>query len=339
MKKILLGIISFLIISFLIFFFWASASRLDESEYIKTTNYTDDQTNYPLSDTFSIMTYNIGYLSGMTNNLAIETDQQFYDTNLQRAIELFKRYSPTFVGFQEIDFGAARSYEVNQLDEIGLACNYRASALAVNWDKNYLPFPYWPISMQYGKMLSGQAVLSQYMITSNERIVMEKPESNPAYYNAFYIDRLAQVVTVPVNDKEIIIINTHLEAWDIPTREKQAKIVSEIYKKYSQDYPVLLVGDFNSIPPITSNPSDYFSEDHTMEILFNDSTISSAIADSTYSQNESKYFTYSSENPTQKIDFVLYNKNKISPVNSEVLSDAGSISDHFPVLFKFTIKD
>jgi len=339
MKKILLSIFLLLLISFVVFFFWASANRLDDSEYAKISEYQQVASDDNTSDTLSIMTYNIGYLSGMTNNLAADTDEDFYSNNLQRTIELFKKYQPTFTGFQEIDFGAARSYEVNQLDAIGEACGYPMSAMTVNWDKNYLPFPYWPISAQYGKMLSGQAVLSSYPILSNERILMEKPESNPAYYNAFYIDRLAQVVKTEINNREVVIINTHLEAWDIPTREKQAKIVLALYEKYAPDYPVLLVGDFNSIPPIEPNPGEYFIDDHTMDIIFSGTNISPAIADSTYLENASKHYTFNSVAPYQKIDYVFYNSDKITPISGEVLSEAGDISDHLPVLFEFVLKD
>lgn len=339
MKKILLGIFSLLLISLVVFFFWASANRLDESEYAKISEYHHVDSKDTSLDTLSIMTYNIGYLSGMTNNLAVDTDKDFYNNNLQRAIELFKEHQPTLAGFQEIDFGAARSYEINQLDAIGKACGYPTSAMTVNWDKNYLPFPYWPISAQYGKMLSGQAVLSSYPIITNERILMEKPESNPAYYNAFYIDRLAQVAKIEISNREIVIINTHLEAWDIPAREKQARTVLKLYEKYAADYPVLLVGDFNSIPPIDPNPNEYFINDHTMDIIYSGTNISAAIADSAYLKNASEHYSFNSVEPYQKIDYVFYNSDKITPISGEVLSEAGDISDHLPVLFEFVLKN
>ena len=338
MRKIL-SILSILVILFVMFFFWASASGSDKSKYADIAEYSPQTLSYSTGDTLSIMTYNIGYLSGMTNNLAADTDEEFYSNNEQRAIELFEKYHPTIAGFQEIDFESSRSYDVNQLDAIGIANNYHNSATTVNWDKNYLPFPYWPISAQYGRMLSGQAVLSEFTITSNERIVMEKPESNPAYYNAFYIDRLAQVATVDIGGKEVIVINTHLEAWDIPAREKQVKIVLGLYEKYAADYPVLLVGDFNSIPPVDPNPNEYFMGDHTMDIIFSGTNISPAIADSTYLKNTSRHYTFDSVEPYQKIDYIFYNNDKISSVASKVLTEASDISDHLPVLFQFVLKD
>lgn len=337
MKK-LLSIALAIVILFTIFFFWASASRFDESEYAKIIKYKSQDLPYTPGDTLSVMTYNIGYLSGMTNNLAADTDEKFYGNNEQRAVELFEKYHPTITGFQEIDFESSRSYEVNQLDVIGKTNNYHNSATSVNWDKNYLPFPYWPISAQYGKMLSGQAILSEFTITSNERIVMEKPESNPAYYNAFYIDRLVQVTNIDIGGNEVIVINTHLEAWDIPAREKQVKIVLDLYEKYAANYPVLLVGDFNSIPPVDPNPDEYFMGDHTMDIIYSGTNISPAIADSSYLKNTSKHYTFDSVDPYQKIDYVFYNNDRITPVVAKVLAEAGDISDHLPVLFEFVLK-
>jgi endonuclease/exonuclease/phosphatase family metal-dependent hydrolase len=339
MKKTLLGIFLLLSVMIVIFFFWASANRLDASQYAKISEYTQIADDDTASDTLSVMTYNIGYLSGMTNNLAADTDDKFYGNNLSRAIKLYAKYQPTIAGFQEIDFGASRSYDVNQLDAIGEACDYPTSAMTVNWDKNYLPFPYWPISAQYGKMLSGQAILSHYPIISNERIVMEKPASNPAYYNAFYIDRLAQVVKTKINGRELIIINTHLEAWDIPAREKQAKIVRDLYEKYTADYPVLLIGDFNSIPPVDPNPDAYYTEDRTMDIIFEGTNIAPAIADSTYLKGVSAHYTFNSVAPYQKIDYIFYNSDKITAISGEVVVEAGDISDHLPVRFEFVFKN
>jgi len=338
MKKFLLILISSLLLLAVLFFFWASASKLDESTYTQISTYDSLENDYAPGDTLSILTYNIGYLSGMTNNLAADTDEAFYTNNLNQALALFKELNPMIAGFQEIDFASSRSYDIHQLDAIGNANEYHNGALTVNWDKNYLPFPYWPISAQYGEMLSGQALLSDFKITTNERVVMEKPESNPAYYNAFYIDRLAQVVTINIGNQEIIVINTHLEAWDIPAREKQAKIVLELYEKYNATHPVILLGDFNSIPPFDPTSNEYYSQDKTMDIIFSGTNIQSAISKSDYLQNRNKHFTFSSADPTIMIDYIFYN-DRISPVTSRVVNEAGDISDHLPVYFEFVLND
>ena len=47
-------------------------------------------------------------------------------------------------------------------------------AIAISWDKNYVPFPYWPPTAQFGKILSGQSIISRSPIQQNNRIVLEK---------------------------------------------------------------------------------------------------------------------------------------------------------------------
>ena len=84
MKRFLKFIFRFLIlliIAFVIFFFWASSATLNESEYTKLVE--DDSIEVPLNDAvFSIVTYNIGYLSGMTNNLPVAKPKKLFDDNL-----------------------------------------------------------------------------------------------------------------------------------------------------------------------------------------------------------------------------------------------------------------
>jgi len=332
MKKIAGITTTLVIIGIVSFYFWGSSSHYEIEKYTEIINFNSSKESY-LKDTLSICTYNIGYLSGMTNNLPISPDEDFYNKNLKNAQQLFESINPDFIGFQEIDYNSNRSYNVNQMTEIANHCNYGYGAAAINWDKKYVPFPYWPPSMHFGEMLSGQGVISKYPIKSNEIKTLAKPESNPFYYNAFYLERLAQITQVEVNGTSLIIINVHLEAFDIETREIHAQTVLEIYRQYEKTHPVLLVGDFNSTSPFATNG---YENDKTMEYIFNEPGIGSAIVKEQYLQSEKDYFTFSSGDPTDKIDYIFYNKNKISPVSGKVLKTAGQISDHIPVLFEFS---
>ncbi|MGK0325870.1 MAG: hypothetical protein ACJA1D_001211, partial [Polaribacter sp.] len=83
--KFIFRIFLVLIIAFVIFFFWASSSTLDKSEYAKLIEV--DNHIVPENDSiFSIVTYNIGYLSGMTNNLAVESPKKLFNDNLDKVI-------------------------------------------------------------------------------------------------------------------------------------------------------------------------------------------------------------------------------------------------------------
>ena len=336
MKKIATYSAGIFLVLLITFYFWGSSGNLNANEEIEIIEFLSNSTLNEV-DTFSVMTYNIGYLSGMTNNLAVDRPEQFVSENLTKAQELIDKYTPEFIGFQEIDFNSDRSYNVDQLQEIAKYSQYSYGARAVNWDKNYVPFPYWPPQAHFSEMLSGQAVLSKYPIIENSVEVLVKPESNAFYYNAFYLDRLAQISKIDINGRTLIIINVHLEAFEENTRLEHAKVVLDLFRNYAKDFPVLLIGDFNSIPPFATKRYEY-ENDRTTNILFEEKSIAAAIPESQYLEDEASYFTFSSGKPEIKIDFIFYNPDRISPIEGTVLKEAGEISDHLPVWFKFVLK-
>jgi endonuclease/exonuclease/phosphatase family metal-dependent hydrolase len=333
-KKNVLLFISIIIVLVTVFYFWGSASNFNRSEYNDITVFKTDKLPL-LHDTLSILTYNLGYLSGMTNNLPMMRSEKLFSDNLKNTSHLFSDIQPDFIGFQEIDFKAKRSFEVNQMKEIANASGYNYVAKAVNWDKKYVPFPYGMPNVNFGQIYSGQAIVSKFPILSNELKILRKPESHPFYYSAFYLDRIAQIDAIDINGKKLILINVHLEAFDVPTREKQAETLVKIYQEYADDYPVLLFGDFNSTPP---NATHLYEDETTMNLIYSIPGIKSAISDSLYLSDEKSYFTFNSENPQIKIDYIFYNSDKIEAINGRVVLEAEEISDHLPVMMRFVLK-
>jgi len=311
-----------LVLLLLSFYFWASSSSYDQNTYSKIY-----ENSFPANSNgdsiISIMSYNIGYLSGMTNNLAIEKPRSFYDQNLETVLDQLKKLSPDIIAFQEIDYASKRSYEVNQQNEIE-KLGYRFVAQAVNWDKKYLPFPYFPVSMQFGKMLSGQSVLSKYKILDQERIELQRNETNPFYYDAFYIDRLAQVVSINVPGKTIVLINVHLEAYHQETRIEQTKKIIEIYNRYNKTHPTILLGDFNS---------DIHYDNASIYFLLNLPKTGNACFDKDQLKN-----TFNSEDPTERLDYIFYNTDFIELIDGKVLTNFKQASDHLPLMMNFKLK-
>ena len=129
--KYFLRFLVIIIIAFIAFFFWASSSTLNSTEY-KVVSELENKVK-PENDTiFSIVTYNIGYLSGMTNNRAIEKPKQLFDNNMNKVLLETKNVNPDIIAFQEIDYNASRSYNVNQETEIA-ALGYAASGYRDNY--------------------------------------------------------------------------------------------------------------------------------------------------------------------------------------------------------------
>ncbi|MBQ0787554.1 MAG: endonuclease/exonuclease/phosphatase family protein [Oceanihabitans sp.] len=320
--KTILVSIGILILCSVIFFFWASASTVPESEYQKL----EVNSFKAITDTdsiYSIVTYNIGYLSGMTNNLAVEKSKTLFDTNLKKVLKEFKSVNPDIIAFQEIDYDASRSYHINQHNEIA-SLGYTYEAETVNWDETYVPFPYWPPAMHFGKVLSGQSILSKYQINSQERIVLERVKTSPFYRDAFYIDRLAQVVKVQIEDQEVVIINVHLEAFDTQTRVNQFQAVLDLFHTYAATNPTILLGDFNS---------DANDENAVIQNILQEKSIGNAAF-----TNTDYAFTYNSETPDVRIDYIFYTKNTIHYVDGNVLQQLEQASDHLPVAMRFKLK-
>ncbi|SMG09405.1 Metal-dependent hydrolase, endonuclease/exonuclease/phosphatase family [Marivirga sericea] len=334
MKKLIVVIVSVLVLGLLIFYFWGSSSTSNQDEFDKVVTYTSPVQNEP--DTLSVLTFNIGYLSGMTNNLPVSRDESLFSSNLKRSVDVLERYDFDFIGLQEVDFNSARSFEYNQFDSLGNELDFYQGAYAVNWDKSYVPFPYLPIRNHFGKMLSGQGILSKMQIVSNEIIVLDRPINAPFYYNAFYLDRLLQISKVQIESDTLVLMNVHLEAFDRETREQQADKVLKVFKSYAYDYPVILMGDFNSRPPFAS---EILEVERTIDIFMKNPLLGEAISKDRYLQDEQRFFTFNTEQPYERLDYIFYNKNKIRKIESEVLREAGDISDHLPVWTTFMIME
>jgi endonuclease/exonuclease/phosphatase family metal-dependent hydrolase len=280
---------------------------------------------------FTLITYNIGYLSGMTNNLDLARNKEMFDGNLKLVEQAFEKYNPDFIALQEVDFGGSRAYEVNQFESLGKKLGFHQGGMAVNWDKKYVPFPY-SISTEnhFGNVLSGQGILSKYPISKHEVSVLERPSGNPFWYDLFYIDRLAQVAEVIIGSQKIYIINVHLEAFDKETRKKQTKVVLEKYKELAQQQTTFLVGDFNS------EPSEEVESAPTISTLLKESNLISACPEEFF--NTAQSFSYPSDFPNKQIDYIFYDSTKVKSIAWEVLKTTSTASDHLPLMFKFRFK-
>ena len=317
-------------IAIVVFFLWASSGQYPVNRYAHQVAID----RYPLkteADDISLVCYNMGYLSGLTNNQAVERTRQLYDANLATAIAALQSVSPDIVALQEVDLGSKRSFDVDQVAEIATALAYPQQAIAINWDKRYVPFPFWPPSAHFGSILSGQALLSRFPIKRHERLVLQKVPSNPFFYNALYLDRLAQVADVAVGDRTLTLINIHLEAFDNPTRLNQTAFVRQLAETYAEKGPVLVIGDFNSA---LNRPEE--GEPRTIQTMLDASTFAPATSADQFTQ--AKNFTFPSDTPQYKLDYVFYTPATIELLDVQVLTAAAQASDHLPLVLQLRLR-
>jgi len=316
------SVLALLLVAVTAFFVWARSGRLSEDELAETKQYTapDTAVGAPLT----VTTYNLGYLSGMTNNEPVVRSDAFLAANLDRALGLLRRADPDLIAFQEIDYGAARSGYVQQLDTIAAQLGFAAAAQAVNWDVRYLPFPYGRPAVHFGRTVSGQAVLSRHSIEQHHRHVLARPPQS-FVRDAFYLDRLAQIAVVDVGGRPLAVVNVHLEAFHAPTRERQAQTVNRLYDRLAATgRPVLLMGDLNS--PL---PDSVGSTGRAVELLLADTDLRPVFPDSS---DRPLPGTYPADAPTRTIDHIFYSPTHFAVADRRVQCGAPSPpSDHCAV--------
>ena len=178
--------------------------------------------------------------------------------------------------------------------------------------------------MQFGKVVSGQFIISKYSLKEQERVVLQRVAETPYYRNAFYLDRLAQVVKVVLDKQEVVVINVHLEAFEKETRARQFNKVLAIFNSYKKDYPTILLGDFNSRAK---------DSDAIIHKIFAMEDVGNAAFNLNLLEN-----TFDTKAPFERIDYIFYTKKSIEYVSGSVLNDFGQASDHFPVFMEFKLK-
>ena len=325
------AILVVLCVGAVLFFLWASSGRLPEEDLAQARTYAPAP-DTTLPDTLTVTTYNIGYLSGMRNNEPVVRPDSLFYANMDQAVRFFRKTDPDLVGVQEIDFGGARVAHVDQLDTLAARLGFPTAARAVNWDERYLPFPYGRPAVNFGRTLSGQAVLSRFPIREHVRNVLPRPPQ-PFFRDAFYLDRLAQVAVVDFGGRPLMVINVHLEAFHVGTREQQARIVNDLYRRLAEEgVPALLLGDFNS--SFAASNSDGPAEDSTMQYLLADTDLRAArtaVADTAAA-------TYPADAPRQRIDYIFYPPRFFAPTDVRRWCSAPDPpSDHCAITASFRL--
>lgn len=324
MKKliIVLPIIILFLTIVIAFYFWAKRETVHDKSYLVLYS---DHLKKKSEGIISVMTYNVGYLSGMNNNLPVIPEKELFTRNMEKLVQHLEQLPVDILAFQEIDYGSKRSFMVDQHDTIA-SLFFPYSLKVVNWDKRYVPFPYWPPSAHFGKMLSGQSMMSSWKLNNPERVVLKEVDSNPFYCNAFYLDRLLTSAFVQHPELDFLVMNVHAEAFDQATREEQIMEIYQIFNEKRTHYPIILMGDFNSSPG---------SGEKAIHLFLDDPDVGCAAISA---GNAGYPPTFSSENPSERIDYIFYTKEHFEEIESNVLTGFGTISDHLPVYARLKIK-
>ena len=208
----------------------------------------------PVPVRLRVVSYNIGYGSGVKNNKDAISDRDEVLRNLNEMATRLRELKPDLI-LMQVDFASKRSFGIDQMRYLAEKLDMPHGAYVVTWNLKYVPFPYWPPRVHFGKVVSGQAVLSKFPILTQQLIEFPKPAENPFWYNWYYLDRTVQHLTVQIGKDQLSLYNLHLEAFAVATREEQLKNLGRLIKADAAGLKIA-AGDFNLAPQMEAGRQD-----------------------------------------------------------------------------------
>lgn len=297
-----------------------------------------------LTDTLelSLLTWNIGYCAldkdmdfFYDGGTKVFTSKDQYKKNLNAVKDFLSRNDTIDIFMlQEVDIDSKRSFHTNQLDTIAGVLKSYHPFFGKNYDVFFVPVP--PASPM-GKVKSGIATFSRYTPLSSVRYSFPGKYGFPK--QLFMLDRCFLVNRYSLNGgKELVIINTHNEAFD-PGEIRKAQMAylkDFMLGEYTKGNYVIAGGDWNMSPPDFKPefPANKVNEEQMMmssDFLPSDWTW---IYDSKTPSNRSVIAPYDpATTTTTVIDLYLLSPN-IADISVRCINLNFANSDHNPVRIK-----
>ena len=301
-----------------------------------------------VSDTaeLTLLTWNIGYC-GLDRDMDF-----FYDGGTKvftpkdkcilnlAAVGKFiaQNDSIDFIFIQEIDKASKRSYRINEYNALSGVLNTHKGYFATNYDVFFVPVP---PATPMGKVLSGLSIFSKTAPSSSVRYSFPGEYAFPK--QLFMLDRCFLVNRYPLeNGRELIIINTHNEAFDKGNirRRQMAYLKDFILEEYKNNNYVIIGGDWNQTPPEFRSAFISNQTDTTNMVIPSDYLPSGWqwLYDNTNPSERSVVAAYdSSVTPTTVFDFFLISPN-VQAESVKCINLNFENSDHNPVIIKVKLK-
>lgn len=257
------GLLMAVIIAFagcFVIFASATTLKVKDSEAVDIVGSADNEVD--LSRPINLLTWNVGYG-------ALDERQDCYwdggkgvdgeseetvQENIDAIKSKIKELNPDIFFLQEIDTDSKRSYRINELDSFKqtFAADKYNSSYALNFKAGFVPLPLYNPT---GKVEAGISVFSKYKVSEAVRVQLPIPFSWPM--SLFNLKRCLLINRLPIkgSDKELVLINLHLEAYDDGEgKAKQLAMLMDVMQsEYDKGNYVVTGGDFNQ----TFSPVDY----------------------------------------------------------------------------------
>ena len=249
-----IGAVFALVISFIggvLIFASATTLKVKDKEKMQVNGTLAVEVNK--AETLKVMTWNTGYGAlDERQDCCWDGGKGVYGESkevVQENIEALKtkisQENPDIFFTQELDLDSKRSYYIDELASFRSTFDEKYnSSFACNFKAGLVPSP---LSQMTGKVNAGIATFSKFAISDSERVQLPIPFSWPM--KLFNLKRCLLLTRMPIqgSDKELVMINLHLEAYS--SEEGKAKQAAQLMGLMKEEYEkgnfVIAGGDFN----------------------------------------------------------------------------------------------
>ncbi len=207
-----------------------------------------------VGDMLTVVTFNTGYAGlDRTEDFVMDGGKSVHPDseeqvrgNMSGMLGSLNTFGAQVIFLQEVDDNSTRSYAINQMEYYrrGLAMN---AAMAYNHKCAFVPYPWPPMA----KINAGLVTLTNLNVTDAKRISLPVPFEWPV--RTVNLKRCLLVERVPVagGDKELVLVNLHLEAYDDGAGKlaQTQQLLQLLEREAAAGNYVIAGGDFNQAFP------------------------------------------------------------------------------------------
>ena len=352
--RILIRVLLILAAAYLLLIIYLTSReyRPDDTETLKVeSGYAGIKPGIKPGESTTLVIWNIGY-GGLGDNadffmdygkMVYTADLPKVQANMNGIIDTLSGIGADIVMLQEVDTDSSRSYHIDETAIISDLYSDYYHTFAYNYKVDFVPYPIPPI----GKVGSGIMTLSRFKISSAERIQLPCPFKWPV--RIANLKRCLSINRIPVDgsDKELVMINLHLEAYDDGEgKEAQTRMLAEIIdREIAAGNYVIAAGDFNQTFSRTNtyNYPEYPDRWHPGKI--DESSFGSSLSfyqDTHHPSGRSIDQPYATASDKEHFQFYVIDGFIVSPgievISFGVRDTDFEYSDHNPVVMEFKIK-
>jgi endonuclease/exonuclease/phosphatase family metal-dependent hydrolase len=298
------------------------------------------------------ITFNVQFMAGTGYHFFYDggphnlVDRRDIESTVARVGAFIANTNPDFVLLQEVDCGARRTAYLDEVMMLrdALPADLRNHVSTFYWKSKFVPHP--KIMGSAGTKL---VLFSRYRLGKARRYQLPSRPGNPIERD-FNFKRAILEVEIPLaNGKNLVILNTHLEAFPKGTNvmERQVKrLLCRLKSLDEQDVPWILGGDFNLLPPgqsalLSREARGLHREPTEICSIYERYAGVPTIAEAT-GEHMRHYFTftqYSGANrlPVRTLDYFFAAPNVAIETYGVMQEGMMELSDHLPVVANFRL--